>query len=75
MSTAVVEAPERATLTVEQTAKVLGISRGNAYEGVRKGLIPALRIGARWVVPRPALNQMLAGNPPARGDEPPTQAA
>ena len=74
MSTTVVEAPERATLTVEQTAKVLGISRGNAYEGVRQGSIPALRIGARWLVPRLALARMLAGDPPARGDEPNPQA-
>lgn len=52
---------ERETLTVEEAAKLLGIGRNSAYEGVRRGDIPALRIGGRYVVPRAALDRMLAG--------------
>jgi excisionase family DNA binding protein len=48
-------------LTVEEAARVLRISRQTAYEGVRSGEIPSLRIGARLLVPRRRLEQMLAG--------------
>ena len=59
---------ESATLSVEETAKVLGIGRNSAYEGVRTGEIPSIRIGKRILVPRLALEQILkdAGNPRER---------
>ena len=50
---------ERATYTVEEAARLLGVSRGSAYEAVRRGTIPALRILNRWVIPRPALEGLL----------------
>ncbi|HVF05271.1 MAG TPA: helix-turn-helix domain-containing protein [Frankiaceae bacterium] len=46
-------------LTVEQTAKVLGISRGLAFAAVRNGDIPSIRIGRRILVPRDRLRQKL----------------
>lgn len=46
-------------LTVEQTAKVLGISRGLAFAAARSGDIPSIRIGRRILVPRDRLRQML----------------
>ena len=46
-------------LTVEQTAKVLGISRGLAFTAVRAGDIPSIRIGRRILVPRDRLRQKL----------------
>ncbi len=52
---------ENATLSVEETAKVLGIGRNSAYEGVRTGEIPSIRIGKRILVPRLALEQILKG--------------
>ncbi len=57
---------ENATLSVEETAKVLGIGRNSAYEGVRTGEIPSIRIGKRILVPRLALEQILkdAGSQP-----------
>ena len=39
------------TLTVSEAATVLRISRSSAYEAVRIGDIPAIRIGHRVVVP------------------------
>ena len=66
MSTMVVEAPDgRATYTVEEVARILGVSRGSAYEAVRRGTIPALRILNRWVVPKPALEGLLSGTSPS----------
>jgi excisionase family DNA binding protein len=47
------------TLTVEQTAKLLGIGRSTAYELVRTGDIPSLRLGRRIVVPRQSLADLL----------------
>ncbi len=50
---------KRATLSVEETAEVLGIGRNSAYEGVRTGQIPSIRIGKRILVPRIALERIL----------------
>lgn len=52
---------ERLTLTVEQAAEALGISRAFAYEAVSRGEIPCIRIGRRVLVPRIALERMLEG--------------
>ncbi len=52
--------PERMTLSVEEAAGVLGISRALAYELVRRGELPRLRLGRRVVVPRRALEELVA---------------
>lgn len=51
------------TLTVEQTAKVLGIGRSTAYELVHTGDIPNLRLGRRIVVPVGKLAECLGMAP------------
>lgn len=50
---------ERLTLTVEETAKLLGIGRQLAYERAKTGEIPVIKIGRRLVVPRRALEKLL----------------
>lgn len=55
---------ERSTMTVEEAARVLGISRSSAYECVRRGELRAVRLGRRLVVPRLAVDQLLAGDRP-----------
>jgi len=50
---------ERQTVTVEEAAQILGIARSSAYEAVRRGELPVIRIGRRYVVPRVALERML----------------
>jgi len=52
---------ERSTMTVEEAAAVLGISRSTAYECVRRGELRAVRLGRRLVVPRLVVDQLLAG--------------
>lgn len=52
-------APNPATMTVTQTATVLGISRSSAYECVRLGSIPSIRLGRRIVVPTQAIDALL----------------
>jgi excisionase family DNA binding protein len=53
---------ERLTLTVEEAATMLGISRAFAYEAVNRGEIPSVRIGRRVLIPRSALDRLLDTN-------------
>lgn len=46
--------------SVEEAARLLGISRNHAYDSVRTGDIPAVRLGRKWLVPRVALERMLS---------------
>lgn len=48
-----------ATLTVEQAAEVLGISRRSAYRAVERGELPTLRLGRRLLVPTARLLALL----------------
>ena len=51
--------PGRQTVTVEEAAAILGLGRSAAYEAVRRGEIPSLRVGRRLLVPVPALDALL----------------
>ena len=53
--------PQRLTMTVEEAAVVLGISRATAYDAVSRGEIPCIRIGRRILIPKVALERMLDG--------------
>jgi excisionase family DNA binding protein len=50
---------QRPTITVEDAADLLHISRASAYQGVNKGEIPSIRVGRRILVPTAALLEML----------------
>lgn len=50
---------QRLVLTVEQAAQRLSISRGLAYELVRIGRLPSVRLGRRLVVPVAGLERLL----------------
>lgn len=52
-------AVEPSTLSVEQAAQRLGISRSTAYECVRSGSIPSLRFRRRIVIPAVVIDQLL----------------
>lgn len=52
----------RATITIEQTAKLLGLGRTAAYEAARRGELPTRRLGWRPLVPVPALLDWLGAN-------------
>jgi excisionase family DNA binding protein len=49
----------RRTISVEEAASMLGISRAKAYECARQGELPSLRFGRRVVVPLAELERML----------------
>ena len=46
--------------SVAEVAALLGIGRSKAYELVRSGTIPSLRLGRRIVIPKLALSRLLA---------------
>ncbi len=48
---------ERQTYTIEEAAKIVGICRAVAY---RKGVLPTVQIAGRRLVPKVALDRMLA---------------
>lgn len=47
-------------LSVAEAAELLGVSRALAYELVKRGELPSVRLGRRIVVPRRAVEQLLA---------------
>lgn len=50
------------TVSVEQAARCLGVSRGFSYTMARVGALPTIKLGSRRVrVPAAALLQMLEG--------------
>ena len=60
------ESPNRKTLTVEEAAAALGVSRSTAYEAARLYLatdgeegLPVIRLGHRMLVPAARLDRML----------------
>lgn len=52
---------DRLTLTVKETAKIMGISLGLTYEMIRQGKIPHIRFGGRILVLKRKLFDMLEG--------------
>jgi len=52
---------QRLTMTVEEAAVILGISRATAYDAVSRGEIPCLRIGRRILIPKVAMERLLNG--------------
>jgi excisionase family DNA binding protein len=55
---------QRLTYTVEEAGDLLGISCGSAYNLVRTGQIPALRMDRRILVSRVVLEELLGHAPP-----------
>jgi len=52
----------RATLTIEQAARLLGLGRTAAYDAARRGELPTRRLGRRLLVPVPALLEWLGAH-------------
>lgn len=50
---------DKVTISVPETAKILGISRNFAYFLARTGQLPTLKLGRRLLIPRVALEELL----------------
>lgn len=53
---------DRLTISVVEAARRLGIGRNQGYEAARRGEIPTIRLGKRYVVPLAAFERMLNGS-------------
>ena len=53
---------QKATVTVEEAGRILGISRGLAYGLVRQNKLPVIRLGRRFLIPRKGLDDLLSGH-------------
>ena len=51
---------DRQTMTISEAAHALGVGRQTAYIAAREGALPVIRVGRRLVVPRVALERLLA---------------
>jgi excisionase family DNA binding protein len=52
---------DRATISPEELAEVLGVSRGHGYALCREGRVQSIRVGRSVRVPVPALCALLLG--------------
>ncbi|TMJ62921.1 MAG: helix-turn-helix domain-containing protein [Alphaproteobacteria bacterium] len=52
---------ERLTYNIEDAGRLLGIGRNQAYDAAKRGDIPTIKIGKRLLVPKAALDRLLAG--------------
>lgn len=52
-------AVERLTYTVREAAQVLGIGKDLAYQLIKSGELPSVKLGGRLVVPKIALERLL----------------
>jgi len=59
---------ERATMSIPEAARLIGISRVAVEAAARAGVLPVCRIGTRILVLRRPLEAMLAGQGPVSGD-------
>lgn len=56
----VTDMSNRATISVPEAGKLLGIGREAAYNAARRGELPTIRIGRRLLVPTQALRDLLS---------------
>lgn len=52
---------DRPTIDAPELAEVMRWSRSTAFEAIRSGVVPSIRVGRRVVVPVPALVALLLG--------------
>lgn len=57
---------DRLVFTPDEVGPILKMGRNAVYEAMRRGDIPTIKIGRRWLIPKVALDRMLAeaGQPP-----------
>jgi excisionase family DNA binding protein len=51
----------RKTYRVDEAARLLGIGPNAAYSAIHAGELPVIRVGGRLLIPKAALDRMLAG--------------
>lgn len=52
---------EKLAISVRELAEVLGVSKSHAYELVKTGVVPSVKLGKRIVIPVNKLQGILEG--------------
>lgn len=52
-------ADDRLTVTVAEAARLLGVTKGFVYSAIKRGLVPAVKLGRRVLIPRSRLRQLV----------------
>jgi excisionase family DNA binding protein len=55
--------------SVDELAAEINLSRAKTYEGLRSGVIPSIRVGKRFIVPREAVRRWLSSCYPTNSAE------
>ena len=53
------ETVPRLTLSIEDVCRKLNIGRNLVYKGLKAGQIPAMQIGAKWIISERRFNEWL----------------
>lgn len=64
------EVKESLVYSVPEAGRLLSLSRATSYELAHQGVIPTIRLGRRLVVPKVAIERMLAEATNKTGDAP-----
>jgi excisionase family DNA binding protein len=51
-------------LTVRDCAAVTGMSLNGTYEALRRGELPGIRVGRKWLIPKARLLSLLGSSQP-----------
>jgi len=51
---------ERLVYSVDETAEQLGVNRKSVYDAVKRNELPHIRVGHRILVPKVALDRLMA---------------
>jgi len=57
-------------MTAQEVADLLGCKRGRVYDLLRQGYLPAIHLGRRVYIPRPAVLHLLAAGNGEEAEEP-----
>jgi len=63
------------TLSADEVAALLGLSRAKVYDAIRTGEIPSIRFGRRVLVPRASLYALVGAEPPPLSSDPSSAAS
>ena len=64
MATPSLDPFESPTMTVEDLAELLQCGRTATYDAVRRGEIPTIKVGRRFIIPTAAVRRLLALDDP-----------
>jgi excisionase family DNA binding protein len=66
---------ERLTLTADEVAALLGISRSKVYDAIHAGELPSIRFGRRVLVPASRFYDLVNGGGPSDSTSPIVRAS